>query len=235
MYFWTLDRNLLHQHWISWFEPCEIANLRPRADICNLTWLKVSVVFFSSQKAFCSSSIFFRAFPVRVEYRFHDDKHSGCRGGPRFSHTAPSTRRDCIYTDQHRMCTLAVCTRHSFVHTDLVYSQLGVRAEDEPVREVKHFHFTVWPDHGVPVHATPLLNYLKRLRTYQAYDHQPQSPMVMHCRSVCGNLQLGCSNVHIVSVKFGLVITDTREDWKSQDCATCVDGLHFKWKFIHTL
>ena len=57
MYPWTLDRNLLRQHWISRFEPCEIANLRPRADICNLTWLKVSVVF-SSWKAFFSSSIF---------------------------------------------------------------------------------------------------------------------------------------------------------------------------------
>ena len=109
MYPWTLNRNLLRQNWISWFEPCEIANLRPRADICNLTWL--SFCRFFELKGFLFEFYFFRAFPVWVEYRFHDDKHnlswwpgqfgciSGCRGVPRFSHTAPAARRDCIFTN----------------------------------------------------------------------------------------------------------------------------------------
>ena len=62
MYFWTLDRNLLCQHWIGSFEPCEIVNLRPEADICNLTWLKVSVVFFFRAKKL-SLRVLFSSFP----------------------------------------------------------------------------------------------------------------------------------------------------------------------------
>ena len=71
-------------------------------------WVKVSVVF-SSPKCFYSNSIF-QGLPVRVEYRFHDDKHNpswppgqlGCisasHGSPR-SQAAPAARRDCIFID----------------------------------------------------------------------------------------------------------------------------------------
>eukprot|EP00117_Sycon_ciliatum_P022357 scpid935/ scgid0353/ Receptor-type tyrosine-protein phosphatase S; Receptor-type tyrosine-protein phosphatase sigma len=54
------------------------------------------------------------------------------------------------------------------------------------VREVRQFHFTVWPDHGVPAHATPLINYLKRLRAYHPIDHKPQVPIIVHCSAGVG-------------------------------------------------
>ena len=111
MYPWTLDRNLLRQHWISWFEPCEIANLRPRADICNLTWLKVSAAFFEL-KSFLFEFYFFELylFESSIGSMMINTISPGSRGslaasrpataalGPRFSHTAPAARRDCIYT-----------------------------------------------------------------------------------------------------------------------------------------
>lgn len=46
-------------------------------------------------------------------------------------------------------------------------------------REVKHFQFTGWPDHGVPPHPTPFLAFLRRVRFYNPTD---AGPIVVHCR-----------------------------------------------------
>ena len=84
------DRNLLCQQRISWFEPCDIANFRPRADICNLAWLKPEGRFLSFYRVQKISLrvLSFRGLPVRVEFQFHDDKHNPalglpCQCGPR--------------------------------------------------------------------------------------------------------------------------------------------------------
>lgn len=50
-----------------------------------------------------------------------------------------------------------------------------------PVREVKQFHFLVWPDHGVPQYATNLLSFRKRVHKYHP---DKRGPMVVHCRWV---------------------------------------------------
>ena len=50
-----------------------------------------------------------------------------------------------------------------------------------PVREVRQFHFLVWPDHGVPQYATNLLSFRKRVLKYHP---EKRGPMVVHCRSV---------------------------------------------------
>lgn len=50
-------------------------------------------------------------------------------------------------------------------------------------REVKQFHFTVWPDHGVPEYPTALLAFRRRLRAYNPAD---AGPPIVHCRyDVC--------------------------------------------------
>ena len=48
-------------------------------------------------------------------------------------------------------------------------------------RTVTQFHFTSWPDHGVPTYATSLLNFIKRIRIHHDRLTTP-SPMVVHCR-----------------------------------------------------
>ncbi|XP_076814846.1 receptor-type tyrosine-protein phosphatase F-like isoform X2 [Clavelina lepadiformis] len=56
-------------------------------------------------------------------------------------------------------------------------------------REVKHFQFTAWPDHGVPEHPTPVLNFMRRVKT--SYKSQPEGgPMVVHCSAGVG--RAGC-------------------------------------------
>ena len=43
------------------------------------------------------------------------------------------------------------------------------------------FHFTSWPDHGVPEYATPVLSFLRLIRSH----HVPSSgPLIVHCRFV---------------------------------------------------
>lgn len=45
---------------------------------------------------------------------------------------------------------------------------------------MKQFHFTVWPDHGVPEYPTALLAFRRRVRAYNPAD---AGPLVVHCRS----------------------------------------------------
>ena len=47
-------------------------------------------------------------------------------------------------------------------------------------REVHHFQFTAWPDHGVPEHPTPLLLFMRRVKFMTAPDHTGR--LIVHCR-----------------------------------------------------
>lgn len=45
--------------------------------------------------------------------------------------------------------------------------------------EVRQFHFTAWPEHGVPYHATGLLAFIRRVKASTPPD---AGPIVIHCR-----------------------------------------------------
>ena len=56
---------------------------------------------------------------------------------------------------------------------------------------ITQYHFTSWPDHGVPEYATPILVYHRRIKR----NHKPsKGPMVVHCRydENSANNQLNC-------------------------------------------
>lgn len=59
--------------------------------------------------------------------------------------------------------------------TFFLYEQYGYPEK----REVRQFQFTAWPDHGVPDHPTPLLMFMKRVKTSNPLDG---GPMIVHCR-----------------------------------------------------
>ena len=45
--------------------------------------------------------------------------------------------------------------------------------------KVTQFHLTAWPDHGVPAYASPVLSFLRLIRSHQV----PSSgPLIVHCR-----------------------------------------------------
>lgn len=50
-------------------------------------------------------------------------------------------------------------------------------------REVKQLQFTAWPDHGVPDHPAPFLQFLRRVRTVNPPD---AGPTVVHCSAGVG-------------------------------------------------
>ena len=49
-------------------------------------------------------------------------------------------------------------------------------------REVKQFQFTAWPDHGVPEHSAPFLQFIRRIHMMNPAD---SGPIVTHCRFLC--------------------------------------------------
>ncbi|XP_066595289.1 tyrosine-protein phosphatase Lar isoform X3 [Prorops nasuta] len=54
-------------------------------------------------------------------------------------------------------------------------------------REIKQLQFTAWPDHGVPEHPAPFLQFLRRVRSLNV----PESgPLVVHCSAGVG--RTGC-------------------------------------------
>ncbi|XP_048858089.1 receptor-type tyrosine-protein phosphatase mu-like isoform X6 [Brienomyrus brachyistius] len=55
------------------------------------------------------------------------------------------------------------------------------------IREIRQFHFTGWPDHGVPYHATGLLGFIRRVK---AKNPANAGPMVIHCSAGAG--RTGC-------------------------------------------
>ncbi|XP_047423778.1 receptor-type tyrosine-protein phosphatase mu-like isoform X7 [Mugil cephalus] len=55
------------------------------------------------------------------------------------------------------------------------------------IREVRQFHFTGWPDHGVPLHATGLLGFIRRIK---AKTPPTAGPTAVHCSAGAG--RTGC-------------------------------------------
>uniref|UniRef100_A0A3B3IBN9 Receptor-type tyrosine-protein phosphatase U n=1 Tax=Oryzias latipes TaxID=8090 RepID=A0A3B3IBN9_ORYLA len=53
--------------------------------------------------------------------------------------------------------------------------------------EVRQFHFTSWPEHGVPYHATGLLAFIRRVKASTPPD---AGPVVVHCSAGAG--RTGC-------------------------------------------
>lgn len=57
--------------------------------------------------------------------------------------------------------------------------RLSVQRGYSTKHEVRQFHFTSWPEHGVPYHATGLLAFIRRVKASTPPD---AGPVVVHCR-----------------------------------------------------
>lgn len=56
---------------------------------------------------------------------------------------------------------------------------MGYSFQGETQRVVRHFHFTTWPDFGVPNPPHTLVRFVKAFRERVPPD---QRPIVVHCR-----------------------------------------------------
>ena len=55
----------------------------------------------------------------------------------------------------------------------------GLQRGIHEIREIRQFHFTGWPDHGVPYHATGLLGFVRQVKSKSP---PTAGPLVVHCR-----------------------------------------------------
>ncbi|KAH3848630.1 hypothetical protein DPMN_091010, partial [Dreissena polymorpha] len=56
-------------------------------------------------------------------------------------------------------------------------------SKDGEIRLVKHFHYTAWPDHGVPAFSSSLLLLRQKIRSH---DSLAAGPQVIHCSAGVG-------------------------------------------------
>lgn len=64
---------------------------------------------------------------------------------------------------------------------NLLTSQVGNMTNRKPQRLITQFHFTSWPDFGVPFTPIGMLKFLKKVK---ACNPQYAGAIVVHCRSV---------------------------------------------------
>lgn len=63
--------------------------------------------------------------------------------------------------------------------------------ETESFREISHFHYTDWPDFGVPKTVTPFLRFLRDIRRSGGLDSS-HGPAVVHCSAGIGRSGTFC-------------------------------------------
>ncbi|KAL9973643.1 hypothetical protein ACROYT_G020124 [Oculina patagonica] len=86
--------------------------------------------------------------------------------------------------ETHDYGDISVMLVKSEHYSDYKIRTFNVKRESEKEeREVKQFHFTVWPDHGVPEYPTALLAFRRRIRAYNPAD---AGPLVVHCSAGVG-------------------------------------------------
>ena len=81
--------------------------------------------------------------------------------------------------------TKALDSIHIYFQDSLVLAEHTVRTlslqmeGSKEERIVKQFHYTVWPDHGVPDHPSPLLQFVRKVAASNPIN---AGPIIVHCR-----------------------------------------------------
>ena len=98
-----------------------------------------------------------------------------------------------FFIEQVVIMVLSVC------NAPFVLLQSQISGVKNKIRMIRHFHFTSWPDHGVPRYATPLLEF--RDRVHKQHKRKCNKPMLVHCRYALSIhiITLDCL-IHIVTV-----------------------------------
>ena len=69
----------------------------------------------------------------------------------------------------------------------MIYLSLTYLQPNDPESRplvVSHYHFTSWPDHGVPQFATSLIGFIKRVQ--KDHDKDKGVPLLVHCSAGVG-------------------------------------------------
>ncbi|XP_075041657.1 tyrosine-protein phosphatase non-receptor type 18 [Mixophyes fleayi] len=79
------------------------------------------------------------------------------------------------------------------VNPEVVFRNLRVTFQEE-VRELGHFQYIAWPDHGIPDSYACFLEMIQLVRQHQG---KHTAPMCVHCSAGCGRTGVICTVEHI--------------------------------------
>lgn len=79
---------------------------------------------------------------------------------------------------------------------DFLVRTLRINAYNEE-RIVCQFHYTTWPDHGVPTTVEPIIELVRLMRDVQAGEARP---ILVHCSAGCGRTGTICSIDYVWSL-----------------------------------
>lgn len=104
-------------------------------------------------------------------------------------------------------------------------------------REILHFHYTTWPDFGVPESPASFLNFLFKVRESGCLNSD-QGPVVVHCSAGIGRSGTFCLvDTCLLLVSTALGISFEMSNFippTSRNCAnvllSCADT-HFQWLY----
>lgn len=100
---------------------------------------------------------------------------------------------NCVQVTLVDVAELSTYTVRTFVISPVnTYAQIQITNNSNNMnyelrREVKHYQYTAWPDHGVPDHPTSFLMFIRRVRNSNPVD---SGPIVAHCSAGVG--RTGC-------------------------------------------
>ena len=92
--------------------------------------------------------------------------------------------------NEHETCTIGnfdIKLKKIDRYTSYDIRILELQHSDYPkeTRVVIQFHFTVWPDHGVPIFSSSLLTFINHTKEYHIPE-KSQSPILVHCSAGVG-------------------------------------------------
>uniref|UniRef100_H3CUS3 Tyrosine-protein phosphatase non-receptor type n=1 Tax=Tetraodon nigroviridis TaxID=99883 RepID=H3CUS3_TETNG len=133
--------------------------------------------------------------------------------------------RDMTFRDTHFTVTLLSEDIKSYYTTRLLELQNMSTGEK---REICHFHYTAWPDFGVPESPASFLNFLFKVRESGGLG-EDQGPAVVHCSAGIG--RSGTFSL----VDTCMVLLDKRKDWSSVDIkSVLLDMRKYRMGLIQT-
>lgn len=118
---------------------------------------------------------------------------------------------NCMQVTLVDLTELSAYTIRTFVISPVnsyAQSQMSLNSSNmnyETRREIKHFQFNAWPDHGVPDHPTQFLQFVRRVKNSNPAD---SGPLIVHCSAGVG--RTGCFIV--IDAMFDRICTEKTVD-----------------------
>ena len=117
--------------------------------------------------------------------RLKCDQYWPSKGTEVYANCIQVTLVDFTELSTYSVRTFVIAPVNQYAQLQMAHNSTNMNFELR--REVKHFQYTGWPDHGVPDHPTSFLMFIRRVRNANPAD---SGPVVAHCSAGVG--RTGC-------------------------------------------